>query len=42
MLSINDKIVDGGFGKNDASTVIDCTQDEPEVIREGVGQLDIL
>ena len=37
-----DLVIDGGFGKNDASTVIDCTNDDPTVLREGVGQLDIL
>lgn len=37
-----DIVVDGGFGDNYASTVIDLTNDEPEVIREGKGSLDIL
>jgi tRNA threonylcarbamoyl adenosine modification protein (Sua5/YciO/YrdC/YwlC family) len=37
-----DIVIDGGFGKNDASTVIDCTQDEPEVLREGIGSLSII
>ncbi|APG64306.1 threonylcarbamoyl-AMP synthase [Tenacibaculum todarodis] len=37
-----DLVVDGGFGDNYASTVIDLTTDEPEVIREGKGSLDIL
>lgn len=32
-----DIVIDGGFGKNEASTVVDCTGDEPEIIREGVG-----
>lgn len=32
-------IIDGGPGKLEASTVIDCTGDEPEMIREGVGKL---
>ncbi len=34
-----DIVIDGGFGKNEASTVIDCTGDEPLVIREGLGQI---
>lgn len=36
-------VIDGGFGNNQASTVIDCTQNEPEIIREGLGmdKLDI-
>ncbi|OSY88372.1 translation factor Sua5 [Tenacibaculum holothuriorum] len=40
--SIVDVVVDGGYGDNYASTVIDLTTDEPEVIREGKGSLDIL
>ena len=35
-------VVDGGYGGNLASTVIDLSDDEPEVIREGKGSLDIL
>lgn len=34
-----DIVVDGGHGDNVASTVIDLTGDEPEVIREGKGSL---
>ncbi|MGB0882169.1 MAG: L-threonylcarbamoyladenylate synthase [Vicingaceae bacterium] len=37
-----DVIIDGGYGNNEASTIIDCTSNEPEVIREGIGSLDIL
>ncbi|WP_435263630.1 L-threonylcarbamoyladenylate synthase [Tenacibaculum sp. nBUS_03] len=40
--NIVDVVVDGGFGDNYASTVIDLTDDYPEVIREGKGSLDIL
>ncbi|WP_431166976.1 L-threonylcarbamoyladenylate synthase [Tenacibaculum halocynthiae] len=40
--SIVDVVVDGGYGDNYASTVIDLTDDYPEVIREGKGSLDIL
>lgn len=36
-----DVVVDGGYGDNIASTVIDLSEDEPEVIREGKGDLDI-
>ncbi len=32
-----DLVIDGGYGKNIASTVIDCTGEEPNVIREGLG-----
>lgn len=34
-----DIVIDGGFGDNEASTVIDCTQDEITIIREGKGIL---
>lgn len=36
-----DIVVDGGYGDNVASTVIDLTGEEPEVIREGKGSLTI-
>ena len=36
-----DIVVDGGYGGNVASTVIDLTGDEPVLIREGKGSLDI-
>lgn len=35
-----DVVVDGGFGHNEASTIVDCTGDEPVVLREGLGQLE--
>ena len=34
-----DLVIDGGFCKNVASTVVDCTKEEPEIIRQGVGEL---
>ncbi len=37
-----DLVVDGGYGDNYASTIIDLTGDEPEVVREGKGSLEIL
>lgn len=36
-----DLVIDGGYGDNVASTVIDLTNDDPEVIREGKGDLSI-
>lgn len=36
-----DVVIDGGYGGNTASTVIDLSQSEPLVIREGKGSLDI-
>ncbi|MCJ0743014.1 L-threonylcarbamoyladenylate synthase [Pedobacter montanisoli] len=35
-----DIIIDGGYGGNEASTVVDCTQGEFEVMREGKGNLE--
>jgi tRNA threonylcarbamoyl adenosine modification protein (Sua5/YciO/YrdC/YwlC family) len=37
-----DVVVDGGYGGNYASTIIDLTEEEPAVIREGKGDLSIL
>lgn len=37
-----DLIIDGGYGDNQASTIIDLTDNVPEVIREGKGSLDVL
>jgi tRNA threonylcarbamoyl adenosine modification protein (Sua5/YciO/YrdC/YwlC family) len=37
-----DIVIDGGYGDNQASTVIDLTLNEPLVLREGKGSLDIL
>lgn len=39
---IVDLVIDGGYGDNFASTVIDLTKDNIEIIREGKGSLDIL
>ena len=36
-----DVVIDGGFGDNVASTVIDLTQPEPKLIRQGKGSADI-
>lgn len=36
-----DVVIDGGYGDNEPSTVIDLTE-QPTVIREGKGSLDIL
>ncbi len=34
-------IIDGGYGNLEASTVIDCTGSAPEIIRQGIGKLDV-
>ncbi|MCW8897107.1 MAG: L-threonylcarbamoyladenylate synthase [Flavobacteriales bacterium] len=35
-----DLVIDGGFGNNEASTVIDCTGETPEILRQGIGEVD--
>ena len=40
--NIVDLVIDGGFGGNQPSTVIDLSKDEIEIVREGKGSLDIL
>ena len=37
-----DMVIDGGYGDNTASTIIDLSGQEPIVIREGKGDVDIL
>jgi tRNA threonylcarbamoyl adenosine modification protein (Sua5/YciO/YrdC/YwlC family) len=37
-----DMVVDGGYGDNVPSTVIDLSGSEPEIVREGKGSLEIL
>ncbi|MCL9808713.1 L-threonylcarbamoyladenylate synthase [Flavobacterium luminosum] len=37
-----DVVIDGGYGDNEASTIIDLSEGEPVVVREGKGSLDIL
>ncbi len=36
---IADVVIDAGFGNNVASTVVDCTGDEPVIVRQGIGKL---
>lgn len=35
-----DLVIDGGYGDNEASTVVDCTSGDFEIIREGKGILE--
>lgn len=37
-----DLVIDGGYGDNIGSTIIDLSGDEPIVVREGKGSIDIL
>lgn len=35
-----DLVIDGGYGNNIPSTVVDCTGEEIEIIRQGLGSLE--
>lgn len=37
-----DMVIDGGYGDNIPSTVVDCTSGEIEILREGKGNIDDL
>jgi tRNA threonylcarbamoyl adenosine modification protein (Sua5/YciO/YrdC/YwlC family) len=37
-----DMVIDGGYGDNQPSTIIDLSGDEPVIVREGKGDIDIL
>lgn len=34
-----DVVIDGGYGNNSPSTVIDCTKEPAEIVREGLGEI---
>jgi len=36
-----DTVIDGGFGRNEASTIVDCTGEEIEIVRQGLGVLEL-
>ncbi|NLA49183.1 MAG: threonylcarbamoyl-AMP synthase [Bacteroidales bacterium] len=35
-----DIVVNGGYGKNEASTIVDCTGEEIIIVRQGLGELE--
>ena len=37
--NIVDVVIDGGYGGLEGSTVVDCTDAEPEIVRQGKGEL---
>ena len=37
-----DVVIDGGYGDNVPSTVVDCTSGEIEIVREGKGDVELL
>ncbi len=38
---IVDLVIDGGYGDNEPSTIVDCSEGEFEIIRQGKGDLDL-
>lgn len=36
-----DLIIDGGYGNNEPSTVVDCSNEEITILRQGIGELEI-
>jgi tRNA threonylcarbamoyl adenosine modification protein (Sua5/YciO/YrdC/YwlC family) len=36
-----DAVIDGGFGNNEASTIVDCTGEDFEIVRQGLGILEL-
>ena len=35
-----DLVIDGGYGHNIPSTVVDCTVDPPVIVRQGLGEFE--
>jgi tRNA threonylcarbamoyl adenosine modification protein (Sua5/YciO/YrdC/YwlC family) len=35
-----DVVIDGGYGRNEASTIVDCTGEEILIVRQGLGELE--
>lgn len=42
MKNVVDIVIDGGIGGNVPSTIVDCTNDQPEIIRQGLGTFDVV
>ena len=34
-------VVDGGYGRNEASTIVDCTGEQLVIVRQGLGELEL-
>jgi tRNA A37 threonylcarbamoyladenosine synthetase subunit TsaC/SUA5/YrdC len=34
-------VIDGGYGDNEPSTIVDCSEGTFEIIRQGKGDLDL-
>jgi len=37
----SDLVIDGGYGNIEASTIVDCTGDHFEIVRQGLGELEV-
>jgi tRNA threonylcarbamoyl adenosine modification protein (Sua5/YciO/YrdC/YwlC family) len=35
-----DMVIDGGYGNNVASTIVDCTSDDFDIVRQGLGEIE--
>lgn len=42
MKNVVDIVIDGGIGGNVPSTIVDCTNDQPEIIRQGLGEFEVI
>ncbi len=40
MENLVDLVIDGGYGNNTPSTIVDCTRNEIEIVRQGLGDLE--
>ena len=40
-INLVDLVIDGGYGKNIPSTVVDCSQGEFNILRQGAGELEV-
>ena len=38
--SLVDLVIDGGFGGNTPSTIVDCTNDDFDLVRQGLGDIE--
>jgi tRNA A37 threonylcarbamoyladenosine synthetase subunit TsaC/SUA5/YrdC len=39
--SLVDLVINGGLGNTEVSTVVDCTTDDFNIIRQGIGDLEL-
>ena len=40
-MNVAEIVIDGGYGRNEASTIVDCTTDEFTILRQGRGLLEL-